>query len=250
MAANEQLPKEFIVKDSDIKPEILEYYMKLFDSFSRLTQVSFYVIDYYKKGFVYVSDHPLFLSGHTREEVLNMGQEFIFKVISEEDVNRIAAITWQAFEIFHTYPMDSREKISVSFDFGLIQPDKRSILVNQKMTPICLTESGHVWLALYVVTLSTKTAPGIITIMVDGESIDFTLSPQTNKMIKKEVLSLSKREKEVLQLSEQGCNNEQIATKLFIDINTVKFHKRNIYSKLEVKNITEALICARNNGLL
>lgn len=86
--------------------------------------------------------------------------------------------------------------------------------------------------------------------MLNGEPIDFNFSPETYNMIKKEALSLSKREKDVLQLSAQGNNNEQIGDKLFIDINTVKFHKKNIFSKLDVKNITEAVTFAQNNGLM
>lgn len=46
----EELRKEFVIKDSDIKPELLDDYIKVFDSFSRTTQLSFYVIDAHKKG--------------------------------------------------------------------------------------------------------------------------------------------------------------------------------------------------------
>lgn len=106
------------------------------------------------------------------------------------------------------------------------------------------------WLALCVVSLSTKTVPGVITTMMDGELFEFNFSPETNELIRKETVSLSKREKEVLQISAQGFSNKQIGDKLFIDINTVKFHKRNIYSKLDVKNITEAVTFAQNNGLI
>jgi len=246
----EELREDFLIQDSDIRPELLDDYIKIFDSFSRTTQLSFYVIDCHKKRFAYVSDNPLFLSGYTQQEVMDMGLEFCCKVVSEEDRNRISLFNWQVFNIFHTYPVDARQNMSFSFDYGLIQPDKRSILINHKMTPISLTDSGQIWLALCVVTLSTKTLPGVLTVMLDGEILDFNFSPETYKMIKKEAVSLSKREKEVLQLTAQGNSNEQIGNKLFIDINTVKFHKRNIFSKLDVKNSTEAVTFAQNNGLL
>jgi len=250
MEIQDFVKEAFAIPPSEIKPEVLDYYIKLFDAFSRITQLSFYVVDYHKQGFVYVSDNPLFLSGYTQQEVLDMGNDFFNKVLSEEDRDRLIKFQNEAFRTFHTYPVSFREKMSISFDFSLIQPDKRSILINHKLTPIYITESGHLWLALCVVTLSTKTAPGVITAMMDGEFFEFNFSPQTNKLVRKKVLSLSKREKEILQLSAQGNNNKQIATKLFIDINTVKFHKRNIYSKLEVNNIIEAITFAQNNGLL
>ena len=69
----EELRKEFLIKDSDIKPELLDNYIKIFDSFSRTTQLSFYVMDCHKRRFAYVSANPLFLSGYTQQEVMDMG---------------------------------------------------------------------------------------------------------------------------------------------------------------------------------
>lgn len=47
---------------------------------------------------------------------------------------------------------------------------------------------------------------------------------------------LSEREKQVLEYIMEGTTNEEIAKKLFISKNTVKYHTKNIYSKLDVKN--------------
>ncbi len=51
---------------------------------------------------------------------------------------------------------------------------------------------------------------------------------------------LSDREEEVLALLAQGLTNAQIADRLVLSENTVKFHLQNIYQKLDVANRTEA----------
>ncbi|MFV9507470.1 MAG: response regulator [Oscillochloridaceae bacterium umkhey_bin13] len=51
---------------------------------------------------------------------------------------------------------------------------------------------------------------------------------------------LSEREAEVLALVAQGLTNTQIAQRLRVSDNTVKFHLQNIYQKLGVGNRTEA----------
>lgn len=51
---------------------------------------------------------------------------------------------------------------------------------------------------------------------------------------------LSEREAEVLSLVAQGLTNTQIAQRLSVSDNTVKFHLQNIYQKLNVSNRTEA----------
>lgn len=43
------------------------------EAISRSLYQSVYLIDYYKKGFLYVSENPLFLCGHTAKEMKEMG---------------------------------------------------------------------------------------------------------------------------------------------------------------------------------
>ncbi len=52
---------------------------------------------------------------------------------------------------------------------------------------------------------------------------------------------LTQREKDVLLLIAEGNMNTEIAEKLFISLNTVKTHTKNIFLKLDVKNRVEAL---------
>ena len=61
---------------------------------------------------------------------------------------------------------------------------------------------------------------------------------------------LSQRELEVLQLIAQGLSNGEISKRLFLALNTVKGHNQKIYSKLQVQSRTEAIVRARELGLL
>ncbi len=72
-----------------------------------------------------------------------------------------------------------------------------------------------------------------------------TRVPQTDL-----VEPLSEREIEVLQLIAEGLTNPEIAARLFLSLNTVKVHTRNIYGKLAVNNRTLAVARARELGLL
>jgi LuxR family maltose regulon positive regulatory protein len=61
---------------------------------------------------------------------------------------------------------------------------------------------------------------------------------------------LSQREIEVLQLIARGLTNQEIADQLYLSLHTVKVHARNIYSKLAVKNRTQAVAAAKALGIL
>lgn len=52
---------------------------------------------------------------------------------------------------------------------------------------------------------------------------------------------LTAREAELLTYLADGITNQQIASKLGISLNTVKFHLKNLYEKLDVKNRSQAV---------
>lgn len=64
------------------------------------------------------------------------------------------------------------------------------------------------------------------------------------------VVSLSPREKEVLQSLSQGKTNKEIATVLAITENTVKSHLKNILEKLHLENRVQAVAYALRKGLI
>jgi DNA-binding NarL/FixJ family response regulator len=61
---------------------------------------------------------------------------------------------------------------------------------------------------------------------------------------------LTPRELEILRLVAEGSSNVQVAQKLWVTEQTVKFHLSNIYRKLGVSNRTEASRYAQLHGLL
>jgi LuxR family maltose regulon positive regulatory protein len=61
---------------------------------------------------------------------------------------------------------------------------------------------------------------------------------------------LSEREIDVLRLMAGGYKYQEIAERLVISINTVRHHTRNVYSKLDVNNRTQAIGRAKELNLL
>lgn len=62
--------------------------------------------------------------------------------------------------------------------------------------------------------------------------------------------NLSNREKEVLQHLAEGSNYQEIADRLFISVDTVRHHIRNIYKKLQVHSQSEAVAKAIRKKLI
>ncbi len=61
---------------------------------------------------------------------------------------------------------------------------------------------------------------------------------------------MTQRELEILELINQGKNNDEIGKTIFISEGTVKWHINHILSKLEVKNRLQAIDKAKNLRLI
>jgi len=62
--------------------------------------------------------------------------------------------------------------------------------------------------------------------------------------------ALTERELEVLHLIDAGLSNREIANRMYVSLNTVRTHTKNLYSKLDVHSRTQATTRARDLGLL
>jgi len=100
-----------------------------------------------------------------------------------------------------------------------------------------------IWLALKL------TRPKTNTIIVEKEVV-----VKTNHFVlnEKELqnLGLSKRELEVLQLMAEGLSNHEIASRLFVSLNTIKTHSSKVFEKLEVNRRTQAVDKAKKLSLI
>lgn len=101
-----------------------------------------------------------------------------------------------------------------------------------------------IWLALKLTRSRTKTVVVEKEIYKNGQA-DFVLNKEELSR-----LGLSNREFEVLQLMAQGLSNREIASRLFVSLNTVKTHSSNIFGKMDVKRRTQAIDRGKKLGIL
>ena len=101
-----------------------------------------------------------------------------------------------------------------------------------------------IWLAIKL------TKPKVETVIVEKHiypdpAADFVLNEKELVL-----LGLSKRELEVLQLMAEGLSNEEIGSRLFVSLNTIKTHSSKIFEKMDVQRRTQAIEKAKRLGLI
>lgn len=242
------LPTNSVNNIPDDEYQKINVLINTFEAISRTTYQSLYVIDYFKKNFLYVSNNPLFLCGYTAEEVRDMGYLFYIRNVPPEEQEMLLMLNKAGFDFFNKVPIEERLNYTISYDFHLLNGKKKT-LINHKLTSILLTKEGRTWLAACVVSLSSHSEPGHVEIRKANQTSYWKYSLESHHWDEDPGIILSDKEKDILSLSAQGYTMNEIAEQLFLAIDTVKFHKRKLFEKLEVKNIMEALSFASNHKL-
>lgn len=230
--------------------ENLKPYLHIAKSWSELTYQSIYIVDYYKKCFLYVSHNPLFLCGKTAEQVMQDGYLFYIKNVPENDLQLLLRINEAGFSFIKNIPDADRLKYFISYDFHLMQPNGSLTLINHKLMPLILDKHGNPWIASCLVSLSPSTESGNVRFCSKELNKFFEFNFETNEWTEFKRITLNEREKSVLMYSVQGLTMDKIASKIFVCVDTVKFHKKNLFHKLNVKTITEATAKAIDLALL
>lgn len=95
-------------------------------------------------------------------------------------------------------------------------------------------------------TPSVKIIEAIKEVMHGGGPMSTDVAKKVITSLQKNPESpLTKRETQILEMIKMGKDRCQIATELFIDIETVKTHTKNIYTKLHVNSKADAIRVGR-----
>ncbi|MBD5369214.1 MAG: helix-turn-helix transcriptional regulator [Bacteroides sp.] len=235
------------INESDYKD--LSWLIEASKAFERCTYQCIYIIDYFKKGFLYVSNNIARLCGNDADRIKDFGYRFYIDYVPESDLKMLLEINNKGFELFNSIPLHERLSYTISYDFH-IKSGSRKRLVNHKLTPIVLSKDGRIWLALCAISMAAGNQVGNIIMKKEGASTFYEYSLFDHKWEKKDEIKLNDTEREILLLSTQGYTMNDIASIICKSVDTVKASKRSIFQKMDVKNIAEALTYAQNHRLI
>ncbi len=247
--------EDFFLPVNEVRhPEELDYsrvdhYIRMAEAFSRSTYQSLYIIDYFRQKFLYVSSNSLLLCGQTPERMLELSYRFYLQYVPEEEQKLLLELNRAGFVFYESIPVDERLQWYIQYDFHLINSGRKK-LIHHKLTPLELTSDGRVWLALCVVSSSNHTSPGHIEMHQVGSKEYYEYNLTTRRWDLRSIPFLSEGEKMVISLSIQGYTMIEIADQMCLSPDTIKKYRKQIFEKLGVRNISEAIVAVTNNKLI
>ncbi|WP_233266124.1 helix-turn-helix transcriptional regulator [Myroides fluvii] len=217
------------------------HYLEAVQALARMTYKSIYIVDHQNKVFDYVSDNPLFCCGYSPQEVQKMGFDFYTHCIPNQERDLLVQVTKAGFSFFSSIPIKERKQYTLSFDIHLKHRLTHTFLIHQEMTPLCLKKTGELWKSICIVSLSTAHQAGNSTIFKRGSEHIWVYHSKQKTWEMRTKPKLSPRELEVLQYSIRGYAILEIASLLCLTADTIKFHRKKILEKLQVKTTAEAI---------
>lgn len=228
---------------------LAEGYVRAAKAFANTTFQSVYIIDYYRKNFLYVSANPLFLCGMTAAEIRNMGYRFYYDYVPSDELAMLIEINKASFSFINGVPLSEKSKYVISCDFHIAN-GLHKILIHHKLTGLAFQPDGSIWLGLAVVSLSHNSKPGNIKMHCRDKTEYWEYNLTDHVWEKRPSPLLNDTEKAIIYLSAQGLTINSIAERVCLAVDSVKTARRRLYDKLGVKNIVEAMTYATNYKLV
>ena len=179
----------------------------------------------------------------SNKTIHSIWEEEIFSRIHPDDLLEKHLQELRFLDFLKSIPEKERADYHIVSHIRMRDNTDKYIHVLHRMFYIASQSNGSIRLSLclYNLTVDPSLDSAIIN-SADGQILE--LQKQTYNDI------LSVREREILQLIEQGMMSKEIASTLSISINTVNRHRQNILKKLHVSNSIEACRIAKGLKLI
>jgi DNA-binding CsgD family transcriptional regulator len=221
--------------------------IEAFKSISKTANESIYVIDFHKQCFLFVSNHDLFLSGVSPDDILKMGYDFFPKIVHPDDLPLFTDIH-RAILQYLSAPDSSRQEIDY-FAFNIrLMNHGLPLMVYHKVNPIF--EQGYAGMAIFHLFDSVIHKSGNLEIFFRDRKKSSLYSFKKQQWQPRESLHLTNREKDILKLSRQGKCNKEIGDILHVSEKTIRNSETTLYEKLNVHSMCEAIIYTANHRMI
>ena len=179
----------------------------------------------------------------TSQDIASIWEEDIFGCIHPDDLEAKHLEELRFYHFVMSLPPEVRSDYYLHSHLRMKNTEGQYIKVLHRMFYLDYDANGCARLALCLYHVSTSDSfEHLIINSLTGE----TIAPETYQC--EHVLSA--RELEILRLIEAGCMSKEIASRLFISINTVNRHRQNILMKLQASNSVEACRVAKGLKLI
>lgn len=212
----------------------------------------FFLIDFGKMEYLYVSDGIVHTMGYTAEEWKKEGMQAAFRTLHPEDKLRLKKVHEDLFAFHFNLPVADRKRYRYTTDFRVVRKDGKVIWILSQSCIIGLDGEGNAAVGFEIVSdISHIKRDNTMTLSITKGGKDGTGRLEKKLYYPLEgTVFFTNREIQILQQLYRGLTSKEIAHQLSISELTVSKHRMNMMKKANVTNAPSLLNYALKNGLL
>ena len=221
------------------------------------TSPIFFIIDYTQKKYISISDNTQSVLNYAPQEFMEGGIGFLLQIYQPDDfrIYNEKVFSLNA-DFLKSIQQPLHKNYVFSYNYRVRNADKKLVPVYQRSTYITSKETG---LPLYNIGVVTD-----ISLFKKDTLMLHTIEEYSNldRRNSKKIIEhnyfypyledalLTKREIEILKRIADGLGSEEIGKKLFISVNTVINHRKNMLQKTNTKNVAELIAFTIRNHII
>lgn len=223
-----------------------KYFIQCLKAIENMMDIDAYIIDYKNKRVLYATKSCSFYFGKDVNEHSFFGIQHLDKILLPEEVSRISIVNSKVYDFFYSLPKERRLKCYFTQDYKIAARNGDAVLINHRGSILSLTEEGALRLTLCVISYPTSDKVGNAYIKMLDTGLVYEFIPSSQRFVEVKTQKLTPKADMIIKLASNGKTESEIAKELGISINTVKYHKQQIFSRIGVRNIAEAIQWANN----
>ena len=212
----------------------------------------FFLIDFARMEYIYVSDGIANIMGYTAEEWKREGMQAAFRTIYPEDKLRLKKLHEDYFAFHFNLPVAERKHYRYASDFRVVRKDGKVIWMLSQSSLIALDEQGNALVGFEIcsdISHIKKDNTMTLSITKAGHDSEGFIGRKLYYPLEG-TDCFTNREIEVLQQLYRGLTSKEIAAHLSISELTVSKHRMNMMKKANVANARSLINYALQNHLL
>lgn len=165
------------------------------------------------------------------------------------ELKRVSELDLKTLEFIEHQDLSSSQGYSIRYNTS-IQRKEHSIIYEKRTRYLIPPGGVHIRFRVCCFQVSAHSKWGEVRIARDGDEHYYKLASRVPVWVKRESLRLTSREQLILVLSCKGMSEREIANYLYISLPRLKSVKSELFKRLHVNSITQAIRRAYSYGLL
>lgn len=200
------------------------------------------IFDWRAMRYLFMSRSVKNILGYSSDFFLENGYNFTLGLIHSEDILRLKDLHLAIFNFYYSVPAARRAELKFSYNLRVKTVNNEYIHILRQSSFIEFTTDGKPKLEqANIIDLTGFKCNNNISLAIHQLSDSGTYSLCHEQEFRAPHTNLTERERQVLELVRFGYTTKEIASHLFVTIETIKSHRKHIIAKTGACNMTAAI---------